>query len=104
MWYLENEVWVNFPNKIYATEENDENEDKILITKWKWPTILTDENNNIITSTIDLFWSWFNIKYKAYISETVNIEWSWIDIWWWLEMLALKWWILENQINVLFDL
>ena len=62
------------------------------IVKWIWPAILTDSENNIIKSDVDLFATQSWTLYKVLIDNTIQSSGSGIDIGWWFQMMAVKWW------------
>lgn len=90
MWYMENSeiVFNSIINKTYAIDYVN----RVWSVIWQWPAILLDETNAPISTNVDIFLSWSNNLYTALIDDKISVTWSWINIWWWLQMLASKWW------------
>ena len=82
--YLEN-TQASITNQTYAALNTP-------IVKWIWPAILTDSENNIIKSDVDLFATQSWTLYKVLIDNTIQSSGSGIDIGWWFQMMAVKWW------------
>lgn len=79
--------------KLWIYSENHDDNSRYLNAIWIWPAMLLDENNQIVNQDIDVFLSQSWTSYKAVVDSNTTLSWNWIDLWGWLQALALKWWI-----------